>query len=91
MKNPLKRVEQLIPTLPERDIELAKKYLENRDFECLLEIVESDLYLAEKNRLTKIEEFLDKRIANLTELREELMTYMSYLEIPDNSNDYNYY
>lgn len=91
MKDPLKRVKQLIPTLPDKDVKLAKKYLEDRNFECLLEIIESDLYLAEKNRLTKIEEFLDKHIANLTELRGELMTYMSYLEVPDNSNDYDYY
>lgn len=91
MKNPLKRVEQLIPILPGRDAEIAKKYLKNRNFECLLEIVESDLYLAEKAKLAKFEETPDEHIANLTELRGELMTYMSYLEVPDNSDDYNYY
>lgn len=91
MKNPLKRVEQLIPILPGRDAELAKKYLKDRNFECLLEIVESDLYLAEKDRLAKFEETPDEHIATLTELKGELLTYMSYLEVPDNSNDYDYY
>lgn len=91
MKNPLKRVEQLIPILPGRDAELAKKYLKDRNFECLLEIVESDLYLAEKARSSKFEETPDEHIATLTELKGELLTYMSYLEVPDNSNDYDYY
>lgn len=91
MKNPLKRVEQLIPILPGRDAELAKKYLKDRNFECLLEIVESDLYKAEKARMVKLEEVPDDYTIALTELIDELLTYMSYLEVPDNSDDYDYY
>ena len=91
MGNPLKRVEELIPNLPGKDAQLAKKYLESRDFQSVLEIVESDLYKAEKARLGRLEEVPDDYVSSLTELRGELLTYMSYLDVPDNSDDYDYY
>lgn len=91
MKSPLKRVEELIPTLPGKDAQLAKKYLESRDFQSVLDIVESDIYKAEKARYGKLEEVPDDYMSSLTELRGELLTYMSYLDVPDNSDDYDYY
>lgn len=58
----------------------------------MLEIVESDLYKAEKARLSRLETIPDDYVVALTEMRGELLTYMSYLEVPDNSDDYdNYY
>lgn len=90
-KNPLKRVEELIPNLPWKDAQLAKKYLENRDFQSVLEIVESDLYKAERAKLGRLEEVPDDYVSSLTELRGELLIYMSYLDVPDNSDDYDYY
>lgn len=89
MGNTLKTIQQLIPTLPLKDYHLARKFLENRDFQSLLEIVDSDIYKAEKSRPDNDEEPNDY-IISLTELREQLLTYMSYLDIPDNSNDYDY-
>ncbi len=91
MKSPLKRVEELISVLPKKDAQIAKKYLDNRDFQSVLEIVESDLYKAEKIRLNKLEEVPDDYISSLTELRGELLTYMSYLNISEDSNNYDYY
>lgn len=91
MKSPLKRIKKLVPILPEKDAKLVEKYLEKRDFQSVLEIVESDIYKAEKTRYGKLEEVPDDYITSLTELKGELLTYMSYLEIPDNSDDYNYY
>lgn len=57
----------------------------------MLEIVESDLYKAEKAKCGRLEVIPDDYIAALTEMRGELLTYMSYLEVPDNSDDYDYY
>lgn len=91
MGNPLKRIKELTPTLPEKDAKLVKKYLEKRDFQSMLEIVESDLYKAEKAKYGRLEAIPDDYIAALTEMRGELLTYMSYLEVPDNSDDYDDY
>jgi hypothetical protein len=92
MESPLKKIEKLIPVLPKKDAELSRKYLKERNFEFILEIVESDIYKANKaKRNQEEEELLDNNIALLMELREELVTYMSYLDIPDNSDDYDYF
>lgn len=88
MQGLLKKIHELISILPEKDSRLAIKYLDKRDFQSVLEIVESDLYKAEKD---KSEVNPDDYIIGLTELRSELLTYMSYLDIPNNSDDYDYY
>lgn len=88
MQGLLKKIHELISILPEKDSKLAIKYLDKRDFQSVLEIVESDLYKAEKD---KSEVNPDDYIIGLTELRSELLTYMSYLDVPDNSDDYDYY
>ena len=33
----------------------------------------------------------DEYVSNLTELKGELTTYMSYLDVPDNSDEYDDY
>ena len=88
MQGLLKKIHELISVLPEKDSRLAIKYLDKRDFQSVLEIVESDLYKAEKD---KSEVNPDDYIIGLTELRSELLTYMSYLDVPGNSDDYDYY
>lgn len=77
-----------MPILPEKDAKIVRKYLDKRDFQSVLEIVESDLYKAEKKKPEQ-EEDPDDYITALTELRGELMTYISYLDIPE--DDYDYY
>lgn len=84
-------MKELVSTLPEKDAKLVKKYLEKRDFQSVLEIVESDIYKAERAKDERLEEVPDDYIVSLTEMKGELMTYMSYLEVPDNSDDYDYY
>lgn len=84
-------MKELVSTLPEKDAKLVKKYLEKRDFQSVLEIVESDIYKAERAKDERLEEVPDDYIVALTEMKGELMTYMSYLEVPDNSDDYDYY
>lgn len=91
MKSPLKRIEELVQALPDKDEKLVRKYLEKRDFQSVLEIVESDLYKADMTKYGELDTVPDDYIAALTEMRGELLTYMSYLEVPDNSEYNNYY
>lgn len=86
-KSPLQRIEELIPVLPGRDFELAKKFLKERNFESILELVESDLYKS----MAHEDNTPDEYVSNLTELKGELTTYMSYLDVPDNSDEYDDY
>lgn len=88
MKSPLERVKKLIPALPGRDAKLCIDYLSKRNFEAILEIVQSDIY---KARRKSADELPDDYISTLIELEGELVDYMSMLEIPDNSDDYDYY
>lgn len=88
MKNPLKKIEKMIQTLPEKDAVLAKKYLDKRDFQSVLELVDSDLYKADKDKYGKLEDIPDDYVLGLIYLRNELVTYMSYIEIPEDSEDY---
>lgn len=40
--------------------------------------------------MNKLDDIPDDYTTALTELRGELLTYMSYLDIPDNSDEYDY-
>lgn len=90
MGNLLNRIEELIPCLPGKDVELAKKYLKERNFESVFEIVDSDIYKI-INSIGKGEPLSDEYMSSLLELRNELLTYMSYLGITRNSSDYDDY
>lgn len=88
MKNPLKRVKELIPVLPDKDAKICTDYLNKRNFEAVLEIVKSDIYKAGKESPYELQ---DDYISLLTELESELVNYISMLEVPGNSDDYNYH
>lgn len=88
MKSPLERMRRLIPILPGKDTKLCEDYLNQRNFEAVLEIVKSDIYKARKK---KSDELPDDYISTLIELEGELVSYMSILEVPDNSDEYDDY
>lgn len=75
--------------MPQKDAQLAEKFLNERNFQGILELVESDLFKARKN--SDSEEESNEYESMLIELRDELLTYMSYLDIPDTPDDYDYY
>lgn len=75
--------------LPQKDAQLAEKFLNERNFQGILELVESDLYKARKK--SSVEEESSEYEAKLMKLMVELQTYMSYLDVPDNSDEYDYY
>lgn len=93
MSQPLYTIRKLIKELPGKDSTICEKYLEERNFECILEIVESDIYKARQKAdpLEMVEEDseINSFLVKLLELKTNLDEYMSYLEVPDNS-DYLY-
>lgn len=91
MSQPLYRIRELIKELPGKDAAICQKYLEERNFQCIMEIVESDIYKARQkaDSLEMVEEDseINSFLAKLLELKTNLDEYMSYLEVPDNSDD----
>ena len=89
MEKPLDRIKRLSKSLPKSDIKFADRYIASREFESLLEIVESDIYLVQKNETLEHpkEKFANIDLEELLELRSAIEEYMSFLEEPDNSDD----
>lgn len=91
MSQPLYIIRKLIKELPRKDSTICEKYLEERNFEYIREIVESDIYKARQKAdpFELIEEGseINNHIDKLLELKGALDEYMSYLEVPDNSDD----
>ena len=89
MNPSIKKIQALLPHLPQRDTEIANELLSERKFEDLLEIIDSDIYLVRKNSLkeTPKEEYVNINLEKLLQLRSELSEYMSYLVLPDNDLD----
>lgn len=89
MEQPLDKIRRLSKSLPERDIKFAEKYIASREFDKLLEIVESDIYMVQQNELLEHpkEKFANINLEELLELRGAIDEYMSFLEVPGNSDD----
>lgn len=89
MEQPLNKIRRLSKSLPEDDIKFAEKYIASREFDKLLEIVESDIYLVQQNTLleTPKEKYANINLEELLELKDAVDEYMSFLEVPDNSDD----
>lgn len=72
METPLvTQIRKGISHLPEKDISLANKYLEQRDFDSLLELVSSAIKRVNKNK----EKYADIEVAYLHKLRELIYEY----------------
>ena len=82
-RTPIQRMEELLCNLPEKDIKFAEKFIKERDFEALQELVISDIQKVEKKcnptslepEDLKMEEALDA----LCKLRNEVESYLSLL------------
>lgn len=81
MEQPLKRIKRLVKYLPESDIKYANKYIETRQFDRLLEIVESDICLVSQNELLEHpkKKFINVSVKGLMDLKDAIEEYMSYL------------
>lgn len=88
MEQPLDKIRRLSKNLPKDDIKFADKYIASREFDKLLEIVESDIYLVNQSNLSDNpkEKYKDIDLEELLELRNAIDEYMSFLDIPDSSH-----
>ena len=89
MEQPLDKIRRLSRSLPKSDIKFAEKYIVSREFDKLLVIVESDIYLVQQNESLEHpkEKFVNIDLEELFDLRNAVDEYMSFLEVPDNSDD----
>lgn len=89
MSNLYKKLERGIQCLPPKDAQLSADYLKKRDFNRLREIVEScyTMKLMDDNKEVHTEKWVNVDEQKLFELRFNLMEYMSYLDVPDNSDE----
>lgn len=76
MRNSLKeRIRHLIPSLPEKDMKLFNTFLEERDYQSMLDIVDSNLYKEKRSKNPS-----EKYMSSLVELSAEITDYMSYTD-----------
>lgn len=82
MNTPIERIKVLIDSLPKKDIPLGYKFLSERNFESLKELVDSAIYKIEKNLKTDNpkEEYLKINLDNLDVLKAEVDLYLAMLD-----------
>ena len=91
-RSALDKIRDLIPALPKRDIELAHKFLNNRDFESLQLLVDSSLIRVKKNLRSDSpkEDYLKVDLAELRKLKSLIDIYCEALIIPEQEDDEDY-
>lgn len=75
MNTPVQRIKQLLSCVPERDVSYANKFIKERDFESLRDLVKSDIQIL----LKKKDESLEEQIDNLRLLKTEIDSYLLLL------------
>ena len=72
-------------SLPERDIPLGNRFLSDRNFESLKELVDSAIYKIKKNLRTDNprEEYLKIDLEDLSNLKREVDLYLSMIELSE--------
>lgn len=83
--NRVETIKSLIRFLPDKDISLANKFIESRDFESLGELIDSALYKFRRHR--NDDEYSNINEEELCRLKSEVDTYSMMFDLP--SDDYN--
>ena len=85
MSEPVKRMKVLMCSLPERDIPLGHKFLNERDFDSLKELIDSAIYKVRKSLKSDNpkEEYLKVNLEDLSRLKSEVDMYIVQWEIPE--------
>ena len=85
MSEPVKRMKALMCSLPERDIPLGHKFLNERSFDSLKELVDSALYKVMRSLKSDNpkEEYLKVNLEDLSRLKSEVDMYIVQWEIPE--------
>lgn len=85
MSEPVKRMKALMCSLPERDIPLGHKFLNERSFDSLKELVDSAIYKVKRSLKSDNpkEEYLKVNLEDLSRLKSEVDMYIVQWEIPE--------
>ena len=85
MSEPVKRMKALICSLPERDIPLGHKFLNERSFDSLKELVDSAIYRVRRSLKSDNpkEEYLKVNLEDLNRLKSEVDMYIVQWGIPE--------
>lgn len=77
----LSNISNKIDELPKKDIPFAEKFIRERDFEALLDLVTSAIIKIKKSKKSEAhkEEYANCDIDNLNLLKQEIETYITYL------------
>ena len=82
-KTPIQRMEELLCNLPEKDIKFAEKFIKERAFEALQELVISDIKKLQQmcNPISLEPENIEmeNKLDALCKLRNEVESYLSLL------------
>lgn len=91
MSSPVERMKKLINYLPEKDIKLGNKFIDNRDFESLQELVDSARYKVRKSLSSDNpkSEYINLDMDKIDKLKVEVDAYCLLLN-PDIDNDDDY-
>ena len=89
MNQRYQRIQQNLQCLPPKDVELCNQFLRNRQFDNLLEIVESCLIMKERDDYKDVhkDKWLNVDRGQLEQLTLDVREYTSYLDLSDISND----
>lgn len=79
MSTPVQRIKQLLFCVPEKDIPYANKFIKERNFEALRDLVKSDIRIL----LKKKDESFEEQIDNLRLLKTEIDAYLLLLGFED--------
>lgn len=81
MKSPIVKIKNLVKYLPEKDIKHANTFIQDRNIESLKELVDSAVYLTQKNQAKEEIPVAYKNIdlEGLMKLKAEVDSYHTFL------------
>lgn len=87
MSSLYQKIQEGIKVLPSKDAKLCEKFLENREFDKVTEIVKSCIYMKEKDDLSDVhkDKWVNIDIGDLEQLMSSIIEYTSYLELPEDN------
>lgn len=80
----IEKIQNLLKSLPDKDIKLAESLLKQRKLEDLWELVCSDIYKVKTNE----EKYQDVDISDMDILKLELVSYLDQLGIDVTSSEF---
>lgn len=85
MSKTLKNIKKFINYLPSKDVQIGFKFLEQRDFDKLKELVDSALIRTKRNLKTDNpkQEYLNVDLDSLNILKAEVDVYVFQLNLPE--------